>query len=247
SFDWLHRKVSQFNPKVAFALVCLGLAPFVVAARLNAQAELYTNTALGYAGRIAENSASSLKRAHPTIPRGATVFFINPDQPNLTRFFGINGLVKLLYEDDTIDVRYSSLGHTIPVDLLHSDKLVVMRYADEDLVPEDPKHLMPTQSEADFQYETSSQFHLNLSPNQIAAGKGFYTIRISGAASTDVELQYRFNEGPLALITIHLNPNGETRFFVSDETKRGTYRFVGMRIPPDSTWFKVDGTITVSD
>jgi Dolichyl-phosphate-mannose-protein mannosyltransferase len=247
SFDWLHRSVSQFNPKIAIALVCLGLVPFVIAARLNAQAELYTNTALGYAGRIAENSARSLKRSHPEIPRGATLFIINPDQPDLTRFFGINGLVKLLYEDDTIDVRYSSLGHTIPGDLLNSDKLVVMRYANEDLVPEDPKRLMPSQSEADFQYETSSQFHLNVAPNQVAAGKGFYTIRIAGAASTDVELQYRFNEGPLAFITIHLNPNGETRFFVSDETKRGTYRFVGMRIPPESTWFRASATITVTD
>jgi hypothetical protein len=247
SYAWLHSRVSRFNPKIAFAVVCLGLAPFVIAARLNAQAELYTNTALGYAGRIAENSARSLKRSHPTVPRGATVFLINPDQPNLTRFFGISGLLKVLYDDDTIDVRYSSLGHTISDDLARSGKLIVMRYANEDLVPAEAAAPIQSKTEDDFHYETSDQYRLNVFPNEVAAGKAAYTIRVAGAANTDTELQYRFNEGPLAFITVHLNPDGETRFFVSNETKRGTYRFVAMRIPPSAAWFKVAGTVTVTD
>jgi len=247
SFQWLYTRVSRFHPKLAFAVVCLGLAPFVIAARLNAQAELYSNTALGYAGRIAGNSARSLKQAHPTIPRGATVYIINPDQPNLTRFFGINALLKLLYADDTIDVRYSSLGHTIPDDRRDSSALIVMRYANESLVPEDAANLIPSQSEKEFQYESSSRFRFDVFPNLVAAGKGSYTIRIPGAANTDAELQYRFNEGPLAFLTVHMNPNGETRFFVSNETKRGAYRFVGMRLVSSPTWFRVDGTVTVTD
>ncbi|PYS40892.1 MAG: hypothetical protein DMG14_09165 [Acidobacteria bacterium] len=245
-FEWVYVSTSRWNPKVAFALVCCGLAPFVIAARLNAQTELYTNTALGYSGRIAQNSARDLKRFHPTMPRGAMVYIIDRDEPNLWRFFGISGLLKVLYADDTIDVRYSSLGHTIPNELLNSGKLVVMRYANEGLVPEDEKPPL-TIPEQPFQYESSSQFTMDIFPAQIAAGKGSYTIRISAAPNTDAELQYRFNEGPLAFITVHLNPKGETRFFVSDETKRGTYRFIGMRIPPNPMWIHADAAITVTD
>jgi hypothetical protein len=88
---------------------------------------------------------------------------------------------------------------------------------------------------------------MDVYPTQIAAGTGAYTIRISGAANIDVQVQYRFNEGPIVIATLHLNPNGETRFFVSNETKRGTYRFVGMRIPPDPAWIRTSSAITVTD
>jgi hypothetical protein len=202
---------------------------------------------LGLAGRIAGNSARDLKQAHPTLPPGATVFIINPDQPNLTRFFGISGLVRLLYADDTIDVRYSSLGHTVPDELLNSDKLVVMRYANEGLVPEDPRQALATRTQEDLEYDTSSDIKLELFPTQVAAGKGSYTIRLSGAPNTDGELQYRFNEGPLALLNIHLNPKGETHFFVSNETKHGTYHFVGFRKVGTSAWSRINGTVTVTD
>jgi hypothetical protein len=245
--DWLYKAISRFSPRIAFAIVCLGLMPFLAAARLNAQSELYTNTALGYAGHIAGNSARDLKQFHPAIPKGATVYIINPDQPNLTRFFGISALPRLVYGDDSIDVRYSSLGHTIPDDLLKSGKLLVMRYANEGLIKGEPDELIPAKSEEDFQYTTSDRFKLDVSPTQIAAGKGSFAIRIFGATNIDTELQYRFNEGPIAFLTVHLNSNGETRFFVSNETKRGTYRFVGLRIPPDSTWIRVTGVVTVTD
>jgi hypothetical protein len=246
-FQWLYATAAAFNPKVAFAVVCLGLAPFVVAARLNAQTELYTNTALGYAGRIAGNAARDLKRSQPAIPTGATVYIINPDQPDLTRFFGISGLVRLVYADDTIDVRYSSLGHTISDDDVRTGKLLVMRYANEGLVKEDSKPNSTARTEEDFHYETSDQFKMAVYPTQIAAGTGAYTIRISGTANIDAQMQYRFNEGPIVVTTIHLNPNGETRFFVSNETKRGTYRFVGIRIPPSPAWIRTSSAITVTD
>jgi hypothetical protein len=247
SFEWIYTTTSSFNSKAAVAVICIGLLPFVLNARAIARAELYNSTALGYAGRIAGNSARDLKQAHPTLPPGATVFIINPDQPNLTRFFGISGLVRLVYADDTIDVRYSSLGHTVSDELLHSSKLVVMRYENEGLVPEDPKQALAATSQENLQYDTSSAIALDVFPTQVAAGKGSYTIRLSGMPNADGELQYRFNDGPLAILNIHLNPKGETHFFVSQETKRGNYRFVGFRRIEDSVWVKVDGSITVTD
>src|SRR6185369_2111564 len=149
------------------------------------------------------------------------------------RYYGISGLFKLLYSDDTVDVRYSSFGHTISDELRRSNKLIVMKYANQTLVPADATMVPSPLPEETFQYEISEQFKMDVSPTRIAAGTGSYSIRISGTANRDVELQYRFNEGPLAFITVHLNSAGETHFFVTKETKRGTYRFVGMRALPE--------------
>src|SRR5262249_34492347 len=92
AFRWLHATVATRHPRIAIAAVCLGLAPFVIAARLNTESDLYNNETLGLASRIAGNSFRDLKRFHPTVPPGAVVYIINPDQPHLTRFFGINAL-----------------------------------------------------------------------------------------------------------------------------------------------------------
>jgi hypothetical protein len=144
-------------------------------------------------------------------------------------------------------VRYSSLGHTISNDLRTSGKLIVMKYANETLIPAEPAAVASSQTVEDVEYKTSEQFTMDVFPTRIAVGTGSYTIRISGAANHDVELQYRFNEGPIALITVHLSSSGETHFFVSKETQRGTYRFLAMRVVPETTWFKVAGSITVTD
>jgi hypothetical protein len=125
----------------------------------------------------------------------------------------------------------------------------VMRYADETLAPADPSEAIAAgsaKSEEVFEYDDSTHT-LDIFPTQVAAGKGFYAIRISDAANADAELQYRFNEGPIALLNIHLNPKGETRFFVSNETKRGAYRFVGLRIKGATSWTRVAGTVTVTN
>ena len=70
-FGSIHSIVSRFNPRIATAAVCAALLPFIIAARINAQSALYTNSALGYAGRIAEKSIRDLMRLHPTIPTGS--------------------------------------------------------------------------------------------------------------------------------------------------------------------------------
>jgi hypothetical protein len=127
-----------------------------------------------------------------------------------------------------------------------------MRYENEGLADvtsgfkQNPGSYLPVQTEADFQYITSDRFAFAVEPAQIAAGSGSYTIRIRGAENADVELQYRYNEGPLAYITIHLDAQGETSFFVSSQTRPGTYRFVGMRTGKDAPWNRLDGRVQVT-
>jgi hypothetical protein len=236
--------------RVAQALL---LAVFVLAAVVNTRSSIASNTALGYSGRIAERSARDMKAAYSALPAGTTFYIVNPKEPDLWRYYGLSALMRLVYADPSIEVFYSSLGHTVPEKLLQSDTLVVMRYANgglEDITAgfkQNPAAYVSFQTEDDFRYVTSDRFDFQLAPARVAAGRDSYTIRIRGAEDSSVELQYRYNEGPLAYITVHLNPAGETSFFVSAETKRGRYRFVGMRTRSDSPWIKVDGTVEVTE
>ena len=227
------------------------IATFVLAAAVNSRSAIGINTALGYGGRIAERSARDMKAARPAVPSGATFYIVNKEEPNLWRYYGLGSLMQLVYGDSSIGVFYSSLGHTVSEDLLAGNNLVVMRYRDgglEDITAafkQNPAAYVSFETEDDFRYVTSDRLHFELDPTRVVAGRDSYTIRIRGAESEDVELQYRFEEGPLAYITVHLNPEGETSFFVSSETKRGKYRFVGMRTRPDAPWIRIDGTVQV--
>lgn len=244
-FSWLFMKLASLNRPTAVAGVCVGLLPFMVAAYVTTGYELRTNSALGYAGYISEKSIFDLKRLHPSLPKGATIYIENSSEPDLWRFYGLGALFKLFYSDDSLDVRYSSLGHTVPEELLDSGGVIAAKYENMGLTYLG-KSVLP-KSEQLFQYQISDRFKLEVFPTQVRAGKDFYTIRVTNAANADAVLQYHFNDGPLAFITVHLNPKGDTRFFVSKETKRGTYRFVGLRILPNIAWIRVNGTVLVTD
>ncbi len=109
-----------------------------------------------------------------------------------------------------------------------------------------PSAFLQTRTEEEFDYVTSDSLTLEVFPQKVVAGKDSYTMRVSGARNVDAELQYKFNEGPLAFTTIHLNAAGETKFFVSLETKLGSYRFVGFKIPSEPKWIKVSETVVVT-
>jgi hypothetical protein len=118
-FGSIQSIVSRFNPRIATAAVCAGLLPFIIAARVNAQSALYTNSALGYAGRIAEKSIRDLMRLHPTIPTGSTIYRQFQRRPESLAVHGITSLFKLLCGRFS-RVRYSSLGEIVPAELLNT-------------------------------------------------------------------------------------------------------------------------------
>jgi len=253
SFDWLFSKLQPIGGRFAVATVTMLLLPFFLASRLNADEERRANSSLGFAGQIARTSAADFKRAYPALQPNTTVLLLNPDEPDLWRYFGLDALIRLIYADDSVEVLYSSLGYTASGDLLHSDRLIVMKFengAVRDVTTDfksNPAAFITTPIEENHEYITSERFRLEVTPAEVVAGKGWYAVQISGAANTDAELQYRFNDGPIARITVHLNSAGKTRFFVSLITKRGEYEFVGFRIPPSTQWIRASQTVKVTD
>ena len=204
---------------------------------------------LGLSGRIAESTLLSMRQYQSDIEPDSTIFFLNAELPELWRYHGIGTLFKLAY-DDSVEARYSSLGHNIAPDILAAGPLIVMQYRDgrffdvTETFREDPDRFRADPSEEEFQYLESTELELEVLPNQIQAGAGSYTVSIPGAPS-EVEIQYRIDGGPIALFPVSLNPAGNTRFFVSSQTVKGLYTFIAFRPRGTDGWIRANASILV--
>ena len=166
-------------------------------------------------------------------------------------YHGLGTLFKLVYEDDSVNVLYQSLGHTVAVEELEPSRLIVIEYVEGGLADvteqfrSNPRRYTAAVSEEAFEYVQSSQPQLEVTPTEIRAGTGSYTITIAEAPGPDVQIQYRLNGGPIAISDVRLSPAGETRFFVSSETKKGLYEFVAFRLRGSDLWIRANASIRV--
>ena len=141
---------------------------------------------------------------------------------------------RLLAYDDSVEARYSSLGHSVTPEILESGRLVVMQYRDRRFLDvteafrADPDRFRADPTEEEFQYLESTELELEVVPSQIQVGAGSFTVSIPGAPS-EVEIQYRIDGGPIALFPVSLNPAGNTQFFVGPQTVKGLYTFIAFR------------------
>ena len=197
-------------------VVCLPLCINAFAARTNVHSEVPRNRLLGLSGRIAESTLLSIRQYRSDIEPGSTILFLNDEFPGMWWFHGIGTLFKLAY-DDSVEARYSSLGHSVTPEILESGRLVVMQYRDRRFLDvteafrADPDRFRADPTEEEFQYLESTELELEVvcqtKFRQVPAG---YTVSIPGAPS-EVEIQYRIDGGPIALFPVSLNPAGNTR------------------------------------
>ena len=245
----LHSYVRSFRPSLALVVACLPLCINAFAARTNVHSEIPRNTLLGISARIAESTLLSIRQYRSDIEPGSTILFLNDELPGLWWFHGIGTLFKLAY-DDSVEARYSSLGHSVAPDILASGRLIVMQYRDgrfldvTEAFRADPDRFRANPSEEEFQYLESTELALEVVPSQIQAGTGFYTVSIPGAPS-EVEIQYRIDGGPITIFPVRLNPAGNTRFFVGPQTVKGLYTFIAFRPRGTDGWIRTNASIVV--
>ena len=78
-------------------------------------------------------------------------------------YHGLGTLFKLVYEDDSVNVLYQSLGHTVAVEELEPSRLIVIEYVEGGLADvteqfrSNPRRYTAAVSEEAFEYVQSSQ------------------------------------------------------------------------------------------
>jgi hypothetical protein len=213
-------------------------------------ADTAADTALGRASTWAENSATDMLRARPRLSSGSTVYILDQSVPELWQFQGLGSLFKLVYRDDSVTTAYRSTGHTPST---NGGELVVMRAEAEHLVDvtdefrQNPAKFLAGVDEAEIRYIDRPDVKLTVSPEDVVAGSDFYWLSVSALGASEVVVQYTVNSGPLAEARIHLNPAGKVRFFVSELTPLGSFRFLRLRAlsAPSTEWIKVDAALKV--
>ncbi len=211
-------------------------------------ADMLDDSSLGYGARWASNSVTDLFKAYPKLESGTTIYIYNEDVPDLWRYHAHGNLFKIAYDDPTITTLYRSLG---AAPMAKQAPLIVFTAEGEHLrdvtadFRKSPERFVREISESQIEYAVQPKFALQVAPTETLAGKDFYWLSIPGLKDQDVTIQYKIDGGPVAEFTVHLNPNGKIRFFVSALTPLGRYEFIRFRFGSMSKWIKSDATLTV--
>src|SRR5437867_3585768 len=134
-----------------------------------------------------------------------------------------------------------------------SARLVVMKTEGEHLLDitaafqKDPNKFITAAEESTLEFEDRPDVALRVEPPEVTAGKDFYWITIAGFGGQDVLIQYTIDRGPIADLSVRLNPAGTVRFFVSTLTAPGLYEFVRFKriSGHPSKWIKSRAAIHV--
>jgi hypothetical protein len=231
------------------AVVATVLVMLWISCRSVIVSDTATDTALGYASNWAGNSMIDALNARADLPSGSTLYIFDEAVPGLWQFHGLGSLFRLVYGDDSIKTLYRSTGGTPRSD---GGELVVFKAEDGHLTDvteefeEDPEKFLRQADATALQYVERPGMKLTVTPEEVVAGRDFYWLTVQGLRSADVVVAYTVNDGPVAEATFQLNPEGKIRFFVSELTETGEFRFVRFRpAGPASEWIRSDATLRV--
>jgi hypothetical protein len=92
--------------------------------------------------------------------------------------------------------------------------------------------------------KTSDIHALSLS-SQTVRPRNSFSIRITGTHDVVVKIAYIVDNGPTQVFDAHFDHLGQSRFNVTESTRKGFYRFVGFKIASENIWIQSTATITV--
>jgi len=250
TLNTIRQSLRRRSSLIASALIGATLLMVWISCRMLIVADTAGDTALGYSSMWGANSMEDMLKAHPALPKGATIYVLDESIPDLWRFQGLGSLFKLVYHDSSITTLYRSTGQSPDQERA---VLIVMKAEGERLVDvtaqfrQDPQKFLGGANESSYQYVEDAGIRLTVTPTEVVAGRDFYWMAVSGWAERDVLVQYTINNGPVGEGTFRLDPGGRVRFFVSELTPTGTYQFLRFRAPSASKgeWYKSEARLQV--
>ena len=120
---------------VAATLICLLLGADMIAVRREVRNEIQYDPAKGGTSESAYQALVEVKRLHPTIPRGSTIYVFNPEDLKTYWDYGKDALFKEFYNDPSLQVLYYSVGDPMPQRL--DGSVIVLTYRNHHLVDQD--------------------------------------------------------------------------------------------------------------
>jgi len=236
-FVWIYDVMRKFQPVLAWAAIVLVFAAVLAATSPNIQGDIRENQLLGGAAQVASDTLNDLKRFHPAIPENTTLYIDDAREP-IAWQHDSGALIKMAYGTDKISPIYASQGDALLPD---AERVLFFSVRNGRFVDQTSDF---RRNPLNFMKFGDSDFHLDLSPHEVAAG-GHYTLGIRNAKKGTARIVYSINDGPLETFTAWLNDEGKVTFDVSRETRRGEYRFWAFRVSGFDDWSPARETLLV--
>jgi hypothetical protein len=242
-FEAVYRKVAAYSQAGAAVVT---IAPLLALGAICATAsrnDARDNRTLGGSSLLAFNSVADLKAGHPALQPNTTVYFSDAADPNLAWDTSQGKLLRMAYNDETIQALYWGWGEVITKGVLDRGPVIVLKYAPPHFKDITKEFLAA--SETPVSYGASVQYHLAVAPEAAKAGEK-YRISISALKNSDVTVHYSLNGNPVHAFMTHLDDQGQASFDVTEGTERGVYKFVGFRKTDTEEWFQLAGSIQIN-
>jgi hypothetical protein len=240
-FTWTYDVLRRRQPVAAAAIVVMIFAGMLYVTNRSIGADIRDNRLLGGSADLAFRSLTDLKRMYPVLPAQTTIYFDDAEEP-LYWEHNYGGLIKMAYNQDQINTLYASNGDAA----LISDRSrnpIVLGIHDKHLVDETSEYL--ANPKPFVRFIDSTLYKLDVHPADVDAGRGRYSLAISGLHDVPVRIVYSLNDDPVEVFTLALDAQGQITFDVSSGTKKGRYKFLGFNIAGHSEWIRADKTVTV--
>ena len=239
----VYRKAATYSTAGAAAVTITPLLVLGVICANAARNDARDNRTLGGSSRLAFNSVADLKSAHPALQPNTTIYFSDADEPDLAWDTSQGRLLRMAYNDETIQALYWGWGEVITKGVLDHGPVIVLKYVRPHF--SDVTREFLAASEQPVAYNGSGQHHLVVTPETVRTGEK-YRLSISALKDADVTLHYTLNGSPVHAFTTHLDDQGQASFDISERTEKGVYKFVGFRKAGTEEWFQIAGSIRIN-
>ncbi len=233
-----HDSVRPFQPLPAKAALIIVFASLLYVNNRSIRGNIYDSRLLGGSAKLASDTLNDLKRIYRALPSDAKLYFADADEP-LYWEHDYGKFIQLAYENDRISLLYQSQGDALPPD---THNPLVFGVRNGHLIDETAFYRENSSKLMNF---VDSDLRFALSPLEVIAGKGSYTLSIPKLRSIPVRIAYTVNDGPLQVFTASLNADGEVIYEVSSNTKRGSYKFWAWTTPGSQGWVRTNETLLV--
>jgi len=240
AFTFAYDFLRGVQPLAGGAFVAAMFAGLLYITGITIGQEMRDNRMLGGSAELALNSLTDLKRLYPELPRKATLYFDDLDEP-LVWDQSWGGLLKMAYNTDEISVQYASLSDSPIED--SGENTIFLGVRDKHIV--DKTFEYRANPGRFTRYIDSEIYRMEVFPSEVTAGSDKYSITVTGIREAPVRIIYRLNGGLIETFTAGLDAEGRATFQVGPKTRKGVYRFLGFYISGQKGWIRSDKTITV--
>jgi hypothetical protein len=241
-FEAVYRRVSAHSRTGAAVVVVSPLLVLGAICATAARNDARDNRTLGGSSLLAFHSIADMKAEHPTLQPNTTVYFSDAADPDLAWDTSQGRLLRMAYNDETIQALYWGWGEVITKGVLDRGPVVVLKYAPPHFTDVTKEFLAA--SEPPVSYLAPGPYRLAVTPEAAKAGEK-YRFAISALKNSDVTVHYTLNGNPVRAFTTHLDDQGQASFDVTEGTEKGVYKFVGFRKTGTEEWFQLAGSIRI--